>query len=494
MKGYLLVSLFMCCMVAQSCAQPNTESQIASAKEITNEKIVLVFERTTNAPTTLRGVYRLDPEKSRQMRIMEGLRNNTIDFTVLNQFNDEENFLVNNYDKNDTFRLDAKKARTIYVNAYPGLQTFHFEPGDTVYFTYKPSTELPAYAKNIYTFPNEIVYCTVKNRQPAKNDHLYILLKRSLDGLYFFDTDESKFKRHNAVLDSLKKDGSISNENYNVYRNMLRYEYLPRFERNKELFSKYFSATDLQKDELLEIMPYRNFLKNYVAQEVMKGNTVKISGGISVDFKSAYDSIQQKFNGDVRNFLLVSCVKGIKSIEPAPVYKSYSERLMKDINDDAFTKYFTATYAPKVSTTGTSTALTTVGNKKSLELAEVLAKEKGKVVYVDLWASWCVPCRAAMPASEKLRSELKDKVSFVYLSIDQKYVAWEIAARAEKLLDYPNSYLVTDPKAAALIKQIDLESIPRYLIYNKKGELVNQNAPGPQDAEAKRLLTKYASE
>jgi thiol-disulfide isomerase/thioredoxin len=464
----------------------------AFAQRAKENKIVLIFEKTSNPPTTLRGVYNnLDPEKLKQMRVIEAIRDNSINFTVLNEFNDEENFPVNNYEKNDTFSISAS---TIYLDAYPGYQTYHFELGDTAYFTYAPSTALPAYAKNVYSYPNEIVYCSIKNRQPAKYDQAYMLLKRALDGIYFFEPDEKKFQRHNAVLDSLKKEGSVSNENYNLYRNMLRYEYLGRFQRNKELFNKYFAANDLQKDELLGIMYYRNFLKNYVAQEVMKGNTIKISNGISVDFKKAYDSIHQKFSGNVRDYLLVSCVKGIKSIEPATVYKTYSDRLVKDINNDAFTKYFTDTYATKPTTPGTNTALTTIGNKKTLDLREVVAKEKGKVVYVDLWASWCVPCRAAMPASEKLRNELQDKVSFVYLSIDEKYVAWEIAARAEKLLDYPNNYLLTDPKRAALIKELNLESIPRYLIYNKTGELVNQNAPGPQDGEARRLLTKYASE
>ncbi|HYC27902.1 MAG TPA: TlpA disulfide reductase family protein, partial [Chitinophagaceae bacterium] len=457
MKSYYTAGLFtalMTILIFQSCAQPNTETKIAAASVNgpAADKIVLIFEKTNNGPGTLKGVYKLDPEKARAMRLMEALRNNSIDFTILNQFNDEENFLVNNFAKNDTFTLDAKEPKAIFVNAYPGQLTYLFKPGDTAVFSYMATNAIPSYAKNIYAYPQELVYCTVKNRETAKQDQSYILFKRALDGIYFFEPDEKKFELHNAALDSMKKDGSLSDDYYNLYRNTLRYEYLSRFQQKKDLFNKYFTADDLSKDDMVQTQAYRMFLKNYVSQAVMQGKTIKISGGISIDFKNAYDSIRRKFNGGVRDYLLISAVKGIKSLEKPNIYQSYVSRLEKDINNDSFTNYFNTTYSTEPVVASNKTVLTTIGNTKTLDLSEVLAKEKGKVVYVDLWASWCIPCRASMPASEKLRNDFSGKVSFVYLSIDQKYVAWEIASRAEKLLDYTNSYLLKEPKGAALVK------------------------------------------
>lgn len=497
MKNYLLRILFVNFVVCQSCAQPKTENTSIAGDKPAPGNVVLIFEKTTNPSKTLIGTFNLDKEKLRAMRIGESIRQNTIEFATLNEFNDEQSFLVNNYDRNDTIMVNATQPVSIFLNAYPGMLTYRFLPGDTVHFSNTPrGNTLPDYAQKIYAFPNELVYCAVQNRQAGKADQSYPLLKRAMDGLYFFEQDEAKFQRHNAVLDSLKKDGSLSQEYYDLYRNTLKFEYLGRFLQKKELFGKYFSYSDLKQDELLQVQPYRQFLRNYVSQSVMQNKNIKISGGISMDFKKAYDSIQQKFEGDVRDYLLLSCVKSMKGIETPQVQKTYADRLLKDMNSEAFTQYYTAAYAAApAKSTGNKNMLKAAGNAAPVDMNELLKKEKGKVVYVDLWASWCIPCRAAMPASEKLREEYKNaKVSFVYLSIDEKPLAWEIAARAEKLLNYSNSYLLTDPKNAPLIKAINLQSIPRYLVYDKNGTLVNQNAPGPDNKEVRQLLDKYLAQ
>lgn len=61
-------------------------------------------------------------------------------------------------------------------------------------------------------------------------------------------------------------------------------------------------------------------------------------------------------------------------------------------------------------------------NNKTLHLADL----KGKLIYVDIWATWCGPCLEEMPAYEKLKETYKDNpaISFVSLSIDDDKDAW----------------------------------------------------------------------
>ncbi|SFB35690.1 TlpA family protein disulfide reductase [Algoriphagus aquimarinus] len=50
-----------------------------------------------------------------------------------------------------------------------------------------------------------------------------------------------------------------------------------------------------------------------------------------------------------------------------------------------------------------------------------LNKFKGKVIFINLWATWCAPCIAEMPSIDKLHDEMGDEVAFVMLSLDQNF-------------------------------------------------------------------------
>jgi thiol-disulfide isomerase/thioredoxin len=103
-----------------------------------------------------------------------------------------------------------------------------------------------------------------------------------------------------------------------------------------------------------------------------------------------------------------------------------------------------------------------------------------KVVYVDIWASWCGPCLLEMPHSIKLQQSYEDKeVVFLFLSIDENQKRWKATIQTKNITGqhvFANKQLVKN-----LEHQYSLEGIPRYLLFNKKGELVNANVDRPSD-------------
>lgn len=120
-------------------------------------------------------------------------------------------------------------------------------------------------------------------------------------------------------------------------------------------------------------------------------------------------------------------------------------------------------------------------------LDKLLEEHKGKVIYIDYWASWCRPCRAMMPASAKLKEQYKGKdVVFLYISIDTKRQAWERANKEEGFIEH--SYITTNYPKAKLFQLRNVSSIPRYMLYDKNGKMVNDNAPRPVQPQLVNLI------
>ncbi len=117
-------------------------------------------------------------------------------------------------------------------------------------------------------------------------------------------------------------------------------------------------------------------------------------------------------------------------------------------------------------------------NGQTTTLEEILKQNKGKVVYVDFWASWCAPCRAQLPYSKELQKRLSGKaVTFLFLSTDTNRKAWLNAVK-EEADAMTETYRIVDPDPVFL-RELKVRTIPRYMIFDPSGKLVNEDAARP---------------
>jgi thiol-disulfide isomerase/thioredoxin len=119
---------------------------------------------------------------------------------------------------------------------------------------------------------------------------------------------------------------------------------------------------------------------------------------------------------------------------------------------------------------------------------------KGKFVYMDVWATWCGPCIAEIPASKKLHQEFENnnKIEFVNVSIDANPNDW--SDFLQKNADWKGEHLIIQEKDQQNFSSAyKLFGVPNYILLDTVGNIINMKAPRPSDSvtsiELKKLLT-----
>jgi thiol-disulfide isomerase/thioredoxin len=114
---------------------------------------------------------------------------------------------------------------------------------------------------------------------------------------------------------------------------------------------------------------------------------------------------------------------------------------------------------------------------------------KGKYVYIDVWATWCGPCRKEIPSLKKIEESYHGKnIEFVSISVDalKDHEKWSKMV-TEKELGGIQLFANDSWKSQFCVDYI-IESIPRFIIIDPNGKIVNADAPRPSEEKLITLL------
>lgn len=206
-----------------------------------------------------------------------------------------------------------------------------------------------------------------------------------------------------------------------------------------------------------------------------------------------YRAIQMHMTGPGKDFLLTRLLLDAYN-KAIPIAPKTLQQYYTDCENEVYRKLISArlTEADAISAGKKNGNNLRAGDGKTIEdLYDVMARHKGRLILIDFWASWCIPCRAEMPYAAVLKEKYREKpVSFLYISIDEDTENWLKAAAHEKL-DKNNSYLLLHRDNAPFAKQYGISSIPRYMLFDKEGKVLMADAPRPSDTALINAIDRF---
>ncbi|MDY7396763.1 TlpA disulfide reductase family protein [Aureibaculum sp. 2210JD6-5] len=109
-----------------------------------------------------------------------------------------------------------------------------------------------------------------------------------------------------------------------------------------------------------------------------------------------------------------------------------------------------------------------------------LSDLKGKYVYIDVWATWCAPCKKEIPFLKELEKSYHDKnIEFVSISVDQEkdHDKWKQMIVDQELGGI--QLFANKSWNSSFIKDYRINGIPRFILIDSEGNIVSSEAPRP---------------
>ncbi len=204
-------------------------------------------------------------------------------------------------------------------------------------------------------------------------------------------------------------------------------------------------------------------------------------------YQEEYRLIDKCYTGLSKEYLLTDLMQRTVAEDKA-LTNTIRNNFFKNINNKRNKAFIKSAIEEKNKTEKNKAENLVDVDYKAYTLENILGKNKGKVILIDLWATWCAPCIEEFPHGKKLKNNFDEKVfTIIYLSIDKNKDAWRINSK-ELNFQSTASFALAGTQYPAKIRKYIKRTIPQYILIGKDGNIISADAPRPSDPELKKLI------
>jgi thiol-disulfide isomerase/thioredoxin len=321
----------------------------------------------------------------------------------------------------------------------------------------------------------------------SQNETEFIKAVENLTSIYL--TDQQEYQKKNGPFDEIfaelisdetSYDAAIMKINYPTY-----YEYLNPDKKLKlsDTFDSFLQNIEIDADENLLVPAYKQFLPLYLDFKANLENTNSVESKAILKFKligSLFQSVKVK---ELLYYTIMKETMDNSVNDAALLIEDYSKLQTNTLyNEEVNTVFNTWRHLLKGKKAPSWQYLNHANKPVSLE------SFIGKVVYIDVWATWCGPCLRELPYLEKLQEEFKgnNNIAFISISIDQEKLGWDAMVKSKNMKGI--QCIADNAWNSSIVTEYRITGIPRFIIIDKQGNIADVNAPRPSSKTLKPAL------
>ena len=302
---------------------------------------------------------------------------------------------------------------------------------------------------------------------------------------------DSLLNANQNIANSFKKL-ELKNNNYDylfylsIYKEYhAHYADLPNFEVSEGFLNDLKGISYNNVQDYLFSSPYANLVTNYYRD---KATELSKKDSISEDIAFLKEAGTIK-NDTIRNKMLFDNARYeiTYSNDFETYYKTFMEFSSNSKNNEEITKSYNKLKSLSAGMPSPKFVNYENYNGGTTSLDEL----KGKYVYIDVWATWCGPCKAEIPFLKKIEEKYsKGNITFVSISVDKlkDHDKW---LKMIKDKEMKGIQLFADNNwESKFVSDYLIKGIPRFILIDPNGKIVNSNAPRPSEKELIDLFNK----